>query len=264
MREERDGAAGVRVAALDLGSLASVQEFAEAWDGPLGLLVNNAGLMTPPRYRQTPTGSSCSSAPTTSATSRSPAGCCRPARGAAARVVTVSSIAHHRGAADVLDGNPPRALPPQRGLRQLQAGQPAVRPRAAAPRRPGRRLADLDRRPPRRLARPTWSPASRVSARSRASAARPAVLQAALPVRRGRRRPHAVRRDGGRARLLHRPAVAARVPRPGRARPKLSRLARDEALAAKLWAVSEDLTGVALRLVRRRRVRPEPAGNALS
>ena len=53
----REGAAGtVRVARLDLGSLASVQEFAESWDGPLGLLVNNAGLMTPPRYRETADG----------------------------------------------------------------------------------------------------------------------------------------------------------------------------------------------------------------
>jgi NAD(P)-dependent dehydrogenase (short-subunit alcohol dehydrogenase family) len=53
----REGSAGtVRVARLDLGSLASVQEFAEAWDGPLGLLVNNAGLMSPPRYRETADG----------------------------------------------------------------------------------------------------------------------------------------------------------------------------------------------------------------
>ena len=53
----REGATGtVRVASLDLASLASVQEFADAWDGPLGLLVNNAGLMTPPRYQQTQDG----------------------------------------------------------------------------------------------------------------------------------------------------------------------------------------------------------------
>ena len=54
MREA--GGTGVRVARLDLSSLASVQEFAESWHGPLGLLVNNAGLMTPPRYRETQDG----------------------------------------------------------------------------------------------------------------------------------------------------------------------------------------------------------------
>ena len=48
--------ADVRVRELDLGSLDSVRAFAEDWQGPLGLLVNNAGLMTPPRYQQTRDG----------------------------------------------------------------------------------------------------------------------------------------------------------------------------------------------------------------
>ncbi|MCW3012889.1 MAG: oxidoreductase [Solirubrobacterales bacterium] len=34
---------------LDLADLASVRAFAAAWDGPLDLLVNNAGIMAPPR-----------------------------------------------------------------------------------------------------------------------------------------------------------------------------------------------------------------------
>src|SRR5580700_6965409 len=33
---------------LDLASLASVREFAAAWDGELDLLINNAGVMAPP------------------------------------------------------------------------------------------------------------------------------------------------------------------------------------------------------------------------
>lgn len=49
-------AAEVSVARLDLGSLESVRAMAEAWEGPLHLLVNNAGLMTPPRYRETSDG----------------------------------------------------------------------------------------------------------------------------------------------------------------------------------------------------------------
>ncbi len=41
-----------------------------ASDGPLDLLVNNAGVMTPPATGRPPTATSSSSAPTTSATSR--------------------------------------------------------------------------------------------------------------------------------------------------------------------------------------------------
>ena len=36
---------------LDLASLASVKEFAAAWDGPIDILVNNAGIMVPPLSR---------------------------------------------------------------------------------------------------------------------------------------------------------------------------------------------------------------------
>src|SRR6201996_6842075 len=37
---------------LDLASLASVREFAAEWDGPIDILINNAGIMIPP-YSQT-------------------------------------------------------------------------------------------------------------------------------------------------------------------------------------------------------------------
>ena len=74
-----DGRPDVRVAALDLASLDSVERFAAGWSGPLDLLVNNAGVMMPRVVaRRPPTGSSCSSAPTTWGTSRSPGACCRP------------------------------------------------------------------------------------------------------------------------------------------------------------------------------------------
>ena len=45
-----------RVEELDLASQASVRAFAERWDGPLDLLINNAGVMTPPAYRETDDG----------------------------------------------------------------------------------------------------------------------------------------------------------------------------------------------------------------
>ena len=36
---------------LDLASLASVRAFADAWDGEIDLLINNAGVMIPPLSR---------------------------------------------------------------------------------------------------------------------------------------------------------------------------------------------------------------------
>ena len=39
------------VRALDLASLASVRDFAAAWDGEIDLLINNAGVMVPPLTR---------------------------------------------------------------------------------------------------------------------------------------------------------------------------------------------------------------------
>lgn len=44
-------AGSVDVRHLDLASLASVREFAEGWDGPIDLLINNAGVMVPPLSR---------------------------------------------------------------------------------------------------------------------------------------------------------------------------------------------------------------------
>ena len=40
-----------RSARLDLASLASVKEFAAGWDGPIDILINNAGIMVPPLSR---------------------------------------------------------------------------------------------------------------------------------------------------------------------------------------------------------------------
>lgn len=41
----------VHVAALDLGDQSSVAEFTSAWDGPLHILINNAGVMAAPESR---------------------------------------------------------------------------------------------------------------------------------------------------------------------------------------------------------------------
>jgi short-subunit dehydrogenase len=65
---------------LDLASLKSVQELGDTLNAegrPIHLLINNAGLMTPATRHTRRTAWNCSSEPTTSDTSRSPAACCR-------------------------------------------------------------------------------------------------------------------------------------------------------------------------------------------
>ncbi|MGZ6792331.1 MAG: SDR family NAD(P)-dependent oxidoreductase, partial [Mycobacteriales bacterium] len=114
----RDAAATMpgttRVEALDLASQASVRAFAERWDGPLDLLVNNAGVMTPPRYRETEDGFELQYGTNhlghVALTARLlPALLAAPAP----RVVTVSSIAHHGGNRSVLEGNPEATYKPE-------------------------------------------------------------------------------------------------------------------------------------------------------
>ena len=46
----------VRAVHLNLASMASVREFGEAWEGSLDLLINNAGVMAPPRPATTEDG----------------------------------------------------------------------------------------------------------------------------------------------------------------------------------------------------------------
>jgi NAD(P)-dependent dehydrogenase (short-subunit alcohol dehydrogenase family) len=54
--EEALAGSGVSVRALDLADLSSVRAFADAWDGPLDVLINNAGVMAPPRRQTTRDG----------------------------------------------------------------------------------------------------------------------------------------------------------------------------------------------------------------
>jgi len=77
---------GAKVAAapLDLADQRSVAAFVSAWGGPLHILVNNAGLMASPSCGHRRAGS-CSSPPTTSATSRWRSGCTKPSPRRAAR-----------------------------------------------------------------------------------------------------------------------------------------------------------------------------------
>lgn len=113
-----------RVEELDLSSLASVRAFAERWEGPLDLLVNNAGVMTPPKYRQTADGFELQFG-TNHLGHFALTGLLLPALLAGGgsstrgpRVVTVSSIAHFGGNEAVLEGNPEAAYSPQKTYSQ--------------------------------------------------------------------------------------------------------------------------------------------------
>lgn len=98
--------AEVTAAGLDLSSMSSVRSFAEKWLGPLDILVNNAGVMAPPKRARTSDGFELQFGTNhlghfvltgllLSALLESRQG----------RVVTVASIAHRGGGADVVDGN---------------------------------------------------------------------------------------------------------------------------------------------------------------
>jgi NAD(P)-dependent dehydrogenase (short-subunit alcohol dehydrogenase family) len=103
-----------RVERLDLASQASVRAFAERWEGPLDLLVNNAGVMRPPHYRETEDGHELMFG-TNHLGHFALTGLLLPALLAAPspRVVTVASIAHHVGDARVLAANPPEGYRPE-------------------------------------------------------------------------------------------------------------------------------------------------------
>jgi NAD(P)-dependent dehydrogenase (short-subunit alcohol dehydrogenase family) len=103
-----------RVEQLDLASQASVKAFAERWDGPLDLLVNNAGVMRPPAYRLTEDGHELMFG-TNHLGHFALTGRMLPAlkQSSTPRVVTVASIAHLGGTKAVLDANPESSYSPE-------------------------------------------------------------------------------------------------------------------------------------------------------
>ena len=241
----REGAAGtLRVAPLDLGSLRSVQEFAEAWEGPLGLLVNNAGLMTPPRYRQTEDGHELQFG-TNHLGHFALTGRLLPALLAApeSRVVTVSSIAHHQGRADVVEGNPADRYRPTPAYgnsklanllfafelqRRASLAGVALTSTAAHPGVASTGLVTSEQGlgsiPGIKQVAPVFL---KLVFQSPEAGALPTLYAATDATPGSYTGPQSLRESRG---------------KPGPAR--TSRLARDEPRAAKHWSVSEDLTGV--------------------
>ncbi|MFL6156039.1 MAG: SDR family NAD(P)-dependent oxidoreductase [Marmoricola sp.] len=103
-----------RVEQLDLASQASVAALADRWSGPLDLLVNNAGVMRPPAYRETEDGHELMFG-TNHLGHFALTGRLLPAllSAPAPRVVTVASIAHLGGTAAVVDANPESTYDPE-------------------------------------------------------------------------------------------------------------------------------------------------------
>ena len=109
------GAPGaVTVERLDLASLDSVRALADRFTGPLDLLVNNAGVMSPPRRRETADGFELQFG-TNHLGHFALTGLLLPhlLETPTPRVTTVSSIAHHAGDAAVCEGNPRQGYDPQ-------------------------------------------------------------------------------------------------------------------------------------------------------
>jgi NAD(P)-dependent dehydrogenase (short-subunit alcohol dehydrogenase family) len=232
-----------RVERLDLASLAGVRRFAEDWSGPLDLLVNNAGVMTPPRFRRTADGHELMFGTNHLGHVALTAGLLPALLAAPApRVVTVSSIAHHAGDARVLESNPESGYSPhayygnsklanllfalELQRRASAAGSPLVSTAA----HPGVSATNLVASPDGMGA----NPVVRVAApyvmpllfQSAARGADP-VLYAATAAEPGSYTgPGSLRESRG-------PIGPAR----------LSRHARDEELAARLWELSNELTG---------------------
>ena len=245
--DPRDGSApgvDVRVAELDLSSLSSVRSFADAWQGPLDLLVNNAGVMTPPTWRGTPDGFELQFG-TNHIGHFALTGLLLSALQLAGspRVVTVSSIAHHNGRADVLDRNPPQGYRPERAYgnsklanvlfgaelqRRATAHGSALTSTMAHPGISATGLA-VDREgmgsnPVVRALAP-W--VMKALFQSAAAGARPVLYAATSAAAGSYTGPRWLKESRG-------PVGPAR----------LSILAQDPTLASRLWQVSQDLSGV--------------------
>jgi NAD(P)-dependent dehydrogenase (short-subunit alcohol dehydrogenase family) len=233
----------VDVAELDLADMSSVRLFGEQWSGPLDLLVNNAGVMAPPRRASTRDGFELQFG-TNHLGHFVLTGLLLPwlLEAASPRVVTVSSVAHLSGKEDVVNGNAAGPYRAQQAYansklanllfamelqrRAVAAEQPLVSTAA----HPGLCSTGLVRDPEGMGANPVVRTVGPVFVR--------AVTHSAVA--------------GARA-----PLYAATLAEPGSytgpqylgetrgpiGPAKMSNLARDERLARRLWDVSVELTG---------------------
>jgi NAD(P)-dependent dehydrogenase (short-subunit alcohol dehydrogenase family) len=237
-------AADVEPVRLDLASLASVEAVAEGWDGPLHLLVNNAGVMAPPSLRRTSDGFELQFG-TNHLGHFALTGRLLPALLAAeeSRVVSVSSIVHWSAFSVPLTGEPEAGYHPQRAYagsklanllfafelqRRASAHQVGLTSTAAHPgvSRTNLMLSSdgMGARGRSRLVRNT---VGRLVFQSAAAGAEPVLYAAAVAAPGSYSGPQW---PGG----MRGPAGPARC----------SPAARNAARAAELWQASEQLTGV--------------------
>jgi len=233
-----------RVEHLDLASQASVRAFAAGIEGPVDLLVNNAGVMAPPTHRTTQDGHELQFG-TNHLGHFALTALLLPALLAAPspRVTTVASIAHHQGDEKVVDGNPPGDYRPRTAygrskLANLLFALELHRRATAA----GSRLTST-------AAHPGVAVTNLVANRDGMGASwivrtlAPPLMRVVLPGA-----------EGGAESVLYAACVAAPGSYSGPQGPgevrggvgpaRISRLASDEELARRLWTVSEELTGV--------------------
>lgn len=229
---------------LDLSSLASVREFAGRIERPVDLLVNNAGVMSPPVRRETVDGFELQFA-TNHLGHFALTGLLMPAllASAAPRVTTVASIAHHQGDAQVVEGNPPGAYSPRTSygrskLANLLFALELHRRATAA----GAKLTSTAAHPGVAVTRLVAS-RDGMGARWVVRTFAPPLMRLVLPGS-----------EGGAESILYAATVAGPGTytgpqgrgevRGGVGPARLSPLASDEDLARRLWEASERLTGV--------------------
>ena len=232
------------VVRLDLSSLASVRDCAQRVEEPVDLLVNNAGVMTPPRRRITDDGFELQFQ-TNHLGHFALTGLLLPRllETPAPRVTTISSLAHRSGNREVVDGNLTGGYNPQTAygnsklanllfsLELQRRAEAAGSPLTSTAAHPGVTATNLVASPDGMGSIPLLGPLSRPFTRLLLPGARQgaeATLYAATVAAPGSYTgPTGLRETRG-------PVGPA----------ALSPLARDADLAAALWRVSEEHTGV--------------------
>lgn len=235
--------AEVEVAELDLADMASVREFGERWEGPLHLLINNAGVMAPPRRARTRDGFELQFG-TNHLGHFVLTGLLLPAllEAGSPRVVTVASLAHFGGREDVLAGNATGAYSAQRAycnskLANLMFAVELHRqaskrhlPLSSTAAHPGLTATGLVSDPEGMGANPVLRVLASIFVKlflqPASTGARPTLYAATVAAPGSYTGPQLLGETRG---------------RPGPAR--MSALAQDERLARRLWDVSVELTG---------------------
>lgn len=232
------------VEALDLGSQASIADFADRLTGPIDILLNNAGVMAPKEWTTTADGHELQFG-TNHLGHFALTGRLLPRLldAPTPRVVTVASIAHGRGDDGVLQGNPREGYDPQKSYGQSKLANLLF-------------ADELQRR------------AQAAGSRLTSTAAHPGVSNTSLFTRRGGMGANWFVRTFGPlvmtlavpgpersadsllyAATLAEPGSYTGPTGPGEVRgavgpAKRSRAAREVELARRLWERSEELTGV--------------------